>query len=121
MTTAERTPLYARTYDLTRSLFERTARFPKSHRFVMARRVQSAAFELLEAINLALLQRDGRGAQLAMADEALTRLRLAVRLCRDLGLFPTRQHAHLADELGHVGRMLGGWRRSLAASSAASA
>jgi hypothetical protein len=104
-------PLYVRCYDLARYVLERTARFPKNQRFVLATRMESAAFNLLEAVAIALQERDGRGALLRRADDALTRLRLSVRLAGDLELLRQTQVDFVHGELTEIGRMLGGWRR----------
>lgn len=104
-------PLYVRCYDLTRYLLERTARFPKNQRFVLAKRLEAAAFDLLESIAIALQDRDERAARLRRADGALTRLRLAVRLAGDLELLRSNQVDFVHGELSEIGRMVGGWRR----------
>jgi hypothetical protein len=104
-------PLYVRCYDLARWLLERTARFPKGQRFVLAARIEAAAFDLLESVAIALQEREGRAARLRRADEALTRLRLCVRLAGDLDLVRGSQADFAHGELTEIGRMLGGWRR----------
>ncbi|MCC6556543.1 MAG: four helix bundle protein [Polyangiaceae bacterium] len=105
-------PLYVRCYDLTRWLLERTMRFPKSQRFVLGQRVERAALDLLEAITAALQEREGRAARLRRADEAATRLRVSLRLCRDLELLRETQATFAHGELTEIGKMLGGFRRS---------
>ena len=114
-------PLYTRCYDLAAWLLERTERFPKHQRFVLAKRLQDEAWELLRAVTLALEHRRHRLARLMAADEAVTGLRLAARLCRDRALLRQAQVDHVCRELADIGRMLGGWLRSLHSPSPAGA
>lgn len=114
---ADEAPLYVHAYDLAVWVFERAARFPRNHRAVLASRLEGAAFDLLEAITLALRSRARRQARIDAADESLTRLRLASRLARDLGVLQPRQNDHLALRADEIGRMLGGWRRQVTGAS----
>lgn len=104
-------PIYVRAHDLARWVAERTRRFPKEQRFVLARRLQDAAFDLLEDATLALELNAGRPARLGRVDEALVRLRVFARLASDLELLTERQVEHLARETAEIGRMVGGWLR----------
>lgn len=106
-------PLYVRAYDLVRYVLERTARFPKQQRFVLAARMEGAAFDLLDAVTLALLEPAGRLDRVRAADEAASRLRVAVRLSKDLALLRDNQAAFLHRELSEVGKMIGGWRKKI--------
>ena len=115
---AGETTLYVRAYDLTKWLIERGQRFPKNQRFVIGARLQTATLDLLDMVSLGLLQREDRPQRLRKADEALARIRIAVRLSRDLGVLSERQAEHAGREIAEVGRMLGGWRRRLSVSHA---
>ena len=42
----------------------------------------------------------------------LTKLRLYLRLCRDLELLSPGQYAHVTRMVSEVGRLLGGWQKS---------
>jgi len=104
-------PLFVHAFDLARYLLERTARFPKNQRFVLAPRIQGAALDLVEEIAIALHEPEERPSRLRAADAALMRLRLAIRLARELELIRISQADHAAREIAAIGRMLGGWRR----------
>ncbi|MCO5189470.1 MAG: four helix bundle protein [Anaerolineae bacterium] len=83
----QQSPIFARTYDLLLWLLPRTTKFPREHRFVLARAVQETALQLQELLIEASM---GRGATrvdaLARADITLTKLRFYLRLCKDLEL-----------------------------------
>lgn len=108
----EEAPLYVRAYELTKYIMQRVQRFPKQQRFILGARVQGAALDLLEAVMLALVRRDGRRARLDDADTSMARLIVGLRLARDLGLLSHGSVDHALVELREIGRMLGGWRKA---------
>jgi hypothetical protein len=96
-------------------LIPRTTKFPREQRFVLARAVQETALSLHETlIEAAMVDKGARPAALAAADVELTKLRFYVRLCKDLELIQMNQYQHVAEMLAEIGRLLGGWQKSLA-------
>jgi len=114
----KQSPIFTRTYDLLRWLLPMTTKFPRAQRFVLAEAVQRTALGFQERIIEA-----ARAAQplplLHDADTDLTKLRMYLRLCRDLKLMSFSQYEHAARLVNEVGRLLGGWIKS--ASEAAGA
>jgi len=110
-------PLFAKTYDLTLWLMQKTTKFPREHRFVTARFVQEAVLcfqeYIIEAAALPREDKDGKLARLTKADVELTKLRFHLRLCRDLELLDSGPHRHVSQMIDEVGRLLGGWFRAL--------
>ncbi|MCB9765615.1 MAG: four helix bundle protein [Alphaproteobacteria bacterium] len=102
-------PLYVRCHDLARWLLERCAApaMPAAPGDVLAGDVQV----LLSAVSLALTFPAERAEHLARADRAAVRLRVTLRLARDLGGLSAGAHRYAAGELDQIGRMLGGWRK----------
>ena len=107
----EAAPIYVAAFDLSLEVMRRTGAFPRNQRFVLARRMQEAVLDLLDAITLALYQPEVRSERLAAADAALARLRVATRLARELKLLAITGALDLGDRMAEVGRQLGGWRR----------
>lgn len=101
-------PIFAKTYDLLLWLIPQTQRFPKSQRFVVAKRVQEAAFSFYELIIEARKVRPNRSV-LLRADIELEKLRLYLRLCQDLTLLSFKQYEHGSRMMTEIGKMLGGW------------
>lgn len=108
----QESPIFTRTYDLLRWLVPVTVKFPRQQRFVLAEVLQKTALEFQERLIEASLGAQ-RGRSLHEADVALTKLRLYLRLARDLGLLGDAQHVHVARMVDEIGRLLGGWRKSL--------
>ena len=106
----EPSPIFVKTYDLIAWLIPQTMQFPKSQRFVLAKRVQDAALDVQELLILAgKSQRAERRRSLMQADVRLEQLRLHWRLCRTLGLVAPGSYEHGARLIDEVGRLLGGW------------
>lgn len=106
-------PIFARTHDLLLWLMEATMKFPRSHRFVMAKRVQDTALDFHERLlEAGLSQGQTRAERLAQADVVLAKLRTYLRLCQELELLSLGQYEHASRMVVEVGRLLGGWRKS---------
>jgi hypothetical protein len=108
----KQSPIFAKTYDLLLWLIPRTLAFPKSQRGVLARQVQAQLFAFHGALVDAGLSQDPRP-HLQRADASLTKLRTYLRLCHDLRLLSFKQYGYASQQIAEVGKLLGGWLRSL--------
>lgn len=106
----EPSPIFVKVADLLAWLIPVTMQFPKSQRFVLAQRVQAAAFDLQELLIAAgKHQRAERRRNLVTADIRLEQLRMHWRLCVRLELVPLGRYEHGARLIDEVGRLLGSW------------
>jgi cytosine/adenosine deaminase-related metal-dependent hydrolase len=106
-------PIFARTHDLLLWLIPQTMKFPRSQRFVLARRVQDAALDFQEHLLEAGLSKEStRIERLAQADVALAKLRFYLRLCHEMQMLSLGQYEHVGRMVTEVGRLLGGWHRT---------
>lgn len=105
-------PIFTRTYDLLRWLVPATLKFPRQERFVLAEQVQRTAFRFQEEILEAAFNKRPVS-ELARADVTLAKLKLYLRLCHDLDLLSHGQYEHVARMVEEIGRLLGGWRKSV--------
>lgn len=108
----KQSPIFVKSYDLMAWLIPRTLAFPKSQRGVLARKVQAQLFVLYEALVDAGMS-DDPASHLHRVDASLTKLRAYLRLCRDLHLLSVRQYGYASQQVAQVGRLLGGWFKSL--------
>jgi len=104
------TKIYAKTYDFILWLFPQTLKFPKSHRFVLAQRIENTLLDFLECIIEANAEAD-KLPLLKKADVKLEKLRTLVRLSKDFKFMSLKAYEYAAGELEEIGRMLGGWIR----------
>jgi hypothetical protein len=110
----KQSPIFVKSYDLMAWLIPRTLAFPKSQRGVLARQVQAQLFAFYEALVDAGLS-EAPLPHLRRADASLTKLRTYLRLSRDLQLLSLRQYGYASQQVAEVGRLLGGWLKSLEA------
>ncbi len=109
----QQSPIFAKTYDLLVWLLPATTKFPREHRFVLAKAVQETALRFQERlIEAGLNHGQSQQRALAQADVDLTKLRFYLRLCQDLQVITPGQYRHVAGIVAEVGRLLGGWRKS---------
>jgi len=103
--------VFQHAYDLTRWDADRTATFPKTHRFTLGDRVQAVLFGLLSVLQDAAYGK-GRSEALARAQDCVDKLRIWNRLARDLRCVSPKQYAYAAKRIEGIGRQVGGWSRS---------
>ena len=108
----KQSPIFSKTYDFVAWLIPLTVKFPRQQRFVMAAALQREALRFQGLLIEAAHQRQP-GERLVDADAELDKLRTHVRLCLDLELIGPRQYEHAARLLAEIGKLLGGWKRSL--------
>ena len=94
-----------------------TNNFPRTHRHTFTQRLLGAAFDLRERLEEANLRRESRRAErLSLADDALARLRVYLRLAARWGWLTSGQYEHAAVMVAEIGRLLGGWPKVTARS-----
>ncbi len=101
-----------RTYDLLLWLLPKVEKFPRSFRFSVGDRTVGVGLE-----PLLVLVEAAYSAEKAQLLEAASRrangLRYLLRLAKDLRLLPLDSYGFGAERLDEVGRMIGGWEKSV--------
>jgi hypothetical protein len=110
-------PIFVKTYDLMLWLIPTLTKFPKDQRFRLAARIDNSLFTFHETLLRAARSKDRR-AILTLADLELERLRLYLRLAKDVKCLTFKQYEHAARLVNEVGKLLGGWLKTTAASAA---
>ncbi|MFH1634314.1 MAG: diversity-generating retroelement protein Avd [Chloroflexota bacterium] len=106
--------IFPRTYDFLSWLLPLTQNFPRSQRFVVTARLQGAALDFQELIIEANAQRDKlRAEKLLAADAELLKVRLYLRLCERWKWITPGQHKHASKMVAELGRLLGGWLKTV--------
>lgn len=106
-------PIFSKTFDLLSWLLPITRHFPRAHRHDFTRRLLDAAFDLRERLEEANLRRgEARRQRLVLADEALARVRVYLRLASRWGWLSEGQYGHAAAMVAEIGRLLGGWQKA---------
>jgi hypothetical protein len=109
----DESPLFVRTYDLLLWLLPQVQKFPRSHRFGLAERIQRQTLDFQDALVYAGKSAGGtRHENLVKADVLLAQLRSALRLARDLKCLSLSQYEHVGRMVAEVGRLLGAWKKN---------
>jgi four helix bundle protein len=111
---AEQMVIFTRTYDFLTWLLPLAESFPRSQRFVVTARLQSAVLNFQERIIEANSCRGKRRVdKLQEADAELLKVRLYLRLCEKWNWIKTGQYRHASGLVAELGRLLGGWIKSV--------
>ncbi len=105
-------PIFHKTYELILWFWPIVNKFPKSQRFVLGQRVENALIDFLELIIEAKNSKIKISA-LTKASIKLDKLRILVRLAKDLHFISIKQYQFAVMMIDEIGKMLGGWLRSL--------
>ena len=105
-------PIFSKTYDFLLWILNHTENFPKSERFRLGKRLEDSAFAFYENLLEAARPQKTR-TLLAQADFELDRLRLYVRLSHARRLLDGKQYEFAVNSMTEIGRLLGGWLKSL--------
>ena len=114
--TETQSPIFAKTYDFILWLLNHTEKFPKSERFRMGRRLEDSAFTFYELLIQASRSQHKRSV-LLNADLELDKLRLYVRLSQARDLSTLKQYQFASSSLVEIGKLLGGWIKSVSTTS----
>ena len=100
-----------RAYELVKWTCQHTARFPRSHRFILGERLERRLYTLLETLIQARYSRDRRDL-LRQANLHLEVLRFQFRLAHDLQCLRTNSYGFASELVAQVGAMVGGWSKA---------
>ena len=110
--------IFTRTYDFITWLLPLTMNFPRSQRYVVTGRLQSAVLDFQELIIEANAHRGGKRAEkLRAADAELLKIRLYLRLCERWQWLSPGQYRHASQMVAEMGNLLGGWLKTVTSGS----
>ena len=103
--------IYQKHYDLMLYAFPIINRFPKNQRFVLGQQIQNCMVDIAKLVVQANAERN-KGKTLWQIDVELEKLRLLIRLAKDLNILSVKQYGLMGERISEVGRLLGGWMKS---------
>jgi len=107
-------PVIQKVYDLLLWIIPLIGRFPRLHRFLLGDRIEVKLLEILDDLIEAYYTKSKEGL-LRAANLRCEQLRVLIRLCRDLGIIGMDKYTTASEKLDEIGRMIGGWKKSLGA------
>ena len=106
--------IFSEVYDLILLLYQVVRGFPKSQQFVLGQRIEQTAVSILAGI-VAANSSPGKLPHLREVSVEVEKLRVFIRLAKDLRFVSFSKYEALSERVDTVGRMLGGWTKWAAA------
>lgn len=107
-------PIFQKTYGLYKTFHALRKDVPKADRHGLWQRVEETSLKIIERLLLAG-QRSGetKKAPMEQASVELNLLRILLRLAKDTKVIDLKKYAQIQQSVDEIGRMLGGWIKSL--------
>ena len=97
-----------KTYDLIAWMVQTLEKFPKSQRFLLGDRIQSALLDILEHLIRAAYSKKKEN-DLREANLKLETVRYLIRLAKDLKYLSIRRYEFASRSIDGIGSEIGGW------------
>lgn len=108
----EKENVITKTYDLLLYIIPQLNKFPRDQKFLLGDRIETLLLDFMEQMVEAYYSREKREL-IEKGNLKLERLRYLLRLCYDFHLFSHRRYGIICENVDEIGRMLGGWKKSL--------
>lgn len=107
-------PILKRTVDLYREFYQHLKTFPKKDQYMLGRRCEEYILKFMEFILLAAgFDKPHKLKALEEANNKFDVLKVLFRMARELKMLDNKKYLSLEEKAQEIGRMLGGWIRSL--------
>lgn len=107
-------PIIQKIYDFYREFHLAVPQMPKHDRHSIGERINNRTLDFLEnIIHASRIDRKNKFGYLDEAASQLDLLKILVRLAEDTKAISPKKYLFLSEKLQEIGKMLGGWIRSL--------
>jgi len=107
-------PIIQKTYDLYKTNYEYTKAFPKSDKYALGEKTKTVILDILELlIEAETAKREWKEPILEKVSNKLGVLKLLFRLANEIKILDSKKYLKLTEQALEVGRMLGGWLKSV--------
>jgi four helix bundle protein len=107
-------PIFKKTYDLYKTFYGYRNLIPKQDRYTICERCDTLILDVLQNILVASkLQKGEKLSALEAASAKLNFLRVFIRLMKETKAIDNKKYLALQSAIDEIGRMLGGWIRSV--------
>ena len=106
--------LIQKSYDLYKSVYQLVKNFPKGDKYNLGNDLKSLNLLIIELlIEAESAKKDWKAPLVAKASLKLSLLKIFIRLASDLKIIEQAKYIKLQEQSQEIGRMLGGWLKSL--------
>ncbi len=109
-------PIFAKIYDFYKLLYQYLKSFPKKDRYSLGQKLDNLTLEMFKLV--IMTGATTRENKLPLVEKSITSvdlLKILIRLAKDIQALDNKKYLQLESSLQEIGRMLGGWRKSLKA------
>lgn len=106
-------PILKKAYELYKMFHDYRRIVPKADRFSVYERSETLVIEIIELLLEAGYLKGNKVTCLEKASTKLNVLRIFVRLMKETRVFDVKKYTALQTVIDEIGRMLGGWIRSM--------
>ena len=107
-------PILKETIDLYKEFYEYLKTFPKKDQYVLGKRCEEHIIDFMELIIYAVsLYKQEKKAKLSEANIKFDLLKVLLRMAREFKMLDNKRYLSMEEKIQKIGRMLGGWIRSL--------
>lgn len=106
----EKLIIFQKMYDFLLWLYPMVNRIPKSHRLILGRNIEEEGIKiLLLSIQANKIRDETRKVVQTQISDELDKLRILIRLTKDLHFMSIAQYQHAAEKINEIGKILYGW------------
>ena len=107
-------PILSKTYDFLKEIIPTINSFPRDQRHILGNRIELLTLDILETLVEAYYTpKAQKKPLLTKVNLALEKLRFLLRISYEMGYFNSKRYSLLSGQLLEIGRMTGGWIKSL--------
>ncbi len=107
-------PILKKTIDLYKSYYGYAELFPKKDKYALGATCERHLIQTIELlIEASYLPKDGKRAALLKANNKFETLKVFIRLLKELDIIDQKKYIILQSAIWEIGKMFGGWIRSL--------
>jgi len=108
----EELPIIQKTFDMLLWLIPKIDKFPRKQKFLLGERIESKALDFLGLLQKARYMGQKKNVLLE-AHVTFEQFKTLVRLALGLNLLSGKAYRYLSQYIAEIGRMLGGWIKSV--------
>ncbi|MEK7118666.1 MAG: four helix bundle protein [Patescibacteria group bacterium] len=107
-------PIVQKMNDLYREFYGHVKTFPKKDQYMLGKRCEDSLLAFMEFVLIAAsLPKDRKQKALEAANGKFDVFKVLLRVARDLKILDNKKYISLEGKAQEIGRMLGGWMRSV--------
>lgn len=114
MTLENEAPILKKIFDFYKIFYQCVKIFPKKDQYSLGKRCEDYLLLFMECVVLAAsLPKERKLKALEVANMKFDMLKIFIRLAHELKMIDNKKYLALGTEIQEIGKMLGGWIRSL--------